>query len=100
VTTATKMTPAEVRDRLREILDVATEYAASESKMRRLAGELLRHEDEWTEGLPHFESAAHSEIKSALVRLMGEEADLDALEICHEVQDAIHVLDFAIERGE
>jgi hypothetical protein len=97
VPTTTKLTPAETRDRLQELLKATTEYAAAESRMKRIAEELEEREDDWTEGLEHFESAVHYEIKAALS--WGQD-DRDGLQVCQDIQDAIDVLTFAIERGE
>jgi hypothetical protein len=97
MTTATKLTPAETRDRLQELLKVATEYAAAELRMNRLAVELKQHEDEWTDDLEQFESAVNGEIMAALS--WGED-DRDGPTICQDIQDAIDVLKFAIERSD
>jgi hypothetical protein len=99
VPTTTKLTPGETRDRLQELLKVATEYGAAESEMKRLAQELGEREDDWTEDLPHFTDAVHYEIRGALAQVMGE-SDKDALGICQEIQDAIDVLTFALDRDD
>jgi hypothetical protein len=98
-TATTKLTPATTRDRLQELLKATTHYAVAEERMRELAAELQKHEDEWTEDLPHFTDAVHYEIKGALAQVMGE-SDIDALGICQEIQDAIDVLTFAINRDD
>jgi len=47
MTTATKLTPADVKTRLEEILSSAVDYAAAEDKMQRLARTLEVSEDDW-----------------------------------------------------
>jgi hypothetical protein len=97
VPTTTKLTPGETRDRLQELLKVATEYAAAESKMERLAAELSEREDDWTDDLDSFGSAVHYEIKAAL---SWDEDDRSGLQICQDIQDAIEVMTFALERND
>jgi hypothetical protein len=97
MTTATKLTMVEVRDRLQELLGAATEYAAAEAKMERLAEELLDHEDDWVQEIDRFSSAVFYEIKSAL---SWGERDESALDTCQGIQDALDVLKFAIEASD
>ena len=96
MTTATALTPAETLARLQELLAAATERAAAEARMDRLAAEFEAHKvGGWAEGLDHFASAVYYEIEGAL---SWHERDDAGLQICEDIQDAIDVLEFAIER--
>jgi hypothetical protein len=97
VPTTTKLTPTETRERLQELLKVAVTHAGAESEMERLKEELEAHEDDWTEDLPYYTDAVHYEIKGAL---SWDEDNRDGLQICQDIQDAIDVLTFAIERDD
>lgn len=97
MTTATALTPAATLARLQELL-AATERAVSEARMDRIAAELEDHKVHgWAEGLDHFAIAVHHEIEGAL----SWHGRCDTgLQICQDVQDAIDVLKFAIERSD
>lgn len=96
---AAKLTPAEIRDRLQELLKAAVDRAAAEARIERLAADLSEHEDDWTEDLPHFESAVCGEIKQAIYDATTSD-EMDAFQRCQSIQDAIDVLTFAIERDD
>jgi hypothetical protein len=99
VPTTTKLTPAEIYDRLGELLKFAVDHAAAESGMERLAADLREHEDDWTEDLPYFQGAVAAEIRQALYNATSDDS-IDALERCQSIQNAIDVLKFAIERDD
>ena len=98
-TATTTPTPAEIRDRLQELLKAAVETAAAESRIERLAADVEKHEDDWTEDRPYFRSAVHGEIKQALYDATTSD-DLDWLSRCQSIQDAIDVLKIAMERDD
>jgi hypothetical protein len=98
VTTATAFTPAETLARLQELLAAATERAAAEARMDRIADEFEDHKVHgWTEGLDHYQSAVYYEIAGAL---SWHERSDTGLQICQDVQDAIDILKLAIERSD
>ncbi len=100
MTTATKLTPADVKTRLEEILSTAVDYAAAEDKMQRLARTLEVSEDDWVMGVDRFGAAVDGQIRAALHDVQHPEEMSDALHICQALQDAIDVLKFAIERSD
>jgi hypothetical protein len=100
MTTATKLTPAEVKTRLEELLSATAEYAAAEAKMQRLAAQLATREDDWIFGVERFGAAVDGQIRAALHDVQHPEEMRDALALCQVVQDAVDVLKFAIERGD
>ena len=98
MTTATALTPGETLARLQALLKVATERAAAELRMEQIAAEFEEHRvGGWTEGLDRLSSAVHEEVEGAL---SWQERDDSALQICQDIQDAIDVLKFAIERSD
>jgi len=98
MTTATALTPGETLARLQELLKVATERAAAELRMEQIAAEFEEHRvGGWAEGLDRLSSAVHEEIEGAL---SWQERNDSALMICQDIQDAIDVLKFAIERSD
>lgn len=50
MTTATKLTPAEMLERLEALLSAAADYAVAEDRIERLAAEIQRHEDDLVDG--------------------------------------------------
>jgi hypothetical protein len=100
VTTATKLTLADVKARLEELLSAATEYAAAEAKMQRLAEKFAAREDDWSLEVDRFGAAVDGQILAALHDVRHPEEMTDALHLCQTVQDAIDVLKFAIERSD
>jgi len=98
MTTATAFTPSETLAVLGELLQAATERAAAELRMEQIAAEFEEHRvGGWTEGLDRLNSAVHEEIEGAL---SWQERNDSALLICQDIQDAIDVLKFAIERSD
>jgi len=100
MTTATKLTPAEVTTRLEELLSAAVDYAAAESRVQRLAEEFAAHEDNWVQGVDRFGAAIDGQIRAALHDLKHPEEMVDANHLCQSVSDALDVFKFAIERSD
>ena len=66
MTTATKLSPAEIGGRLQEVLDAAVDYAAAERRLVTLMADLMEHEDDFVGQLDRHESAVHAAITTAL----------------------------------
>ena len=101
-TTSKALSPAEFRDRLQELLRLASEYALAESRVKTLGRELDEAPtDGLMDDLTSCRDAVLAEIKSALYDVTErEDGGFDALDRCQSVQDAIDVLTFAMERDD
>jgi hypothetical protein len=53
LTTATKLTPAGMLERLEALLSAAADYAGAEDRIERLSAEIREHEDDLVDGLEH-----------------------------------------------
>lgn len=96
MTTATKLTPAELLEQLHDLLDAATRYAAAEAEMDRLGEQIMTRQDDWLAGLDgRYTGAVFGEVRAALT---WGERERDGLQECQDIQDAIDVLKFAMER--
>ena len=93
------LTPAQFREELEGLLQLATEYAALESQLESKALEL-----ELSDWIMEFDSdylsAVGAQVKQALDAAKGESGlpDYFALGICQDIQNALDVLKFALER--
>jgi transposase len=99
--TATALTPAQLLAELQELVRLATQYAALESRIESKAKEL--EESDWIPGIPsRFRKAVYGAIAGALEDAQGGDgsSDFDGLQLCASVQDAIEVLAFAVERDD
>jgi hypothetical protein len=98
--TTTPLTPAELRAGLQERLDLATQYAALESRIESKALELQRSDWEFTQERPfRYMNAVGGELR-CVYDAANQENGYNALDFCQSIQDALDVLDFAIERGD
>ncbi len=100
-TTSKTLSPGQFRDELEALLDLAVDYAALESRIERKEGE-LEHAD-WLMGMgTRYINAVGSEVRGALEGAKGEHehSDFTAVQLCQSIQDAIDVLDFAINRDD
>lgn len=101
-TTSKALSPAEFRDRLQKLLRLASEYAVAESRVKTLGRELDEAPtDGLMDGLTSYRNAVLAEVKSALYDVTeNDDGGFDALQMCQSVQDALDVLNLAIERGD
>jgi hypothetical protein len=107
VTTATvsRPTSADTLKRLEELLSLATEVALAEERLKTAASDPAWDTDGdcLIDAIPYTMSAAtRAEIASALSLAAGQRKCDECptpLEVCQEIQDAIDVLKFAIERS-
>jgi len=100
-TTSKTLSPTQFREELEALLWLAVAYAALEDRIERTAAE-LEHAD-WLMGMgTRYISAVGSEVRGALEDAKGEHghSDFTALQLCQSIQDAIDVLDFAIDRDD
>jgi len=91
VTTATTLTPAQLREELAELLRLATEYAALKSRLESKALELEL--SDWIMELnSDVLSAVGAQVKHALGAAKGESghSDYSALDVCQDIQNARH----------
>ena len=95
--TTTPLTPAELRAGLQELLKLATQYAALESRIESKALELRSSDWEFSDERTSFVNAISGELHGVYDAVNGESKE-DALELCQRIQDTLEVLDFAIER--
>jgi hypothetical protein len=102
MTTATVPRIAELQRALEELLGVAAQYAGLEDRLQRKAAELEAVEWQFAEDRPpSFAAAIEAEVGKALAAAKGESgSELDALDICQQIQDALDVLTFAMERDD
>ena len=101
MTTATTLTAAQLHEELQELLRLATQYAALESRIESKAKGL--EESDWIPGIPsRYGHAVFGAIAAALENAQGEHgnSDFDGLQLCASIQDAIEVLAFAVERDD
>lgn len=94
-------TPAEFRAGLQELSELATRYAALESKIESKATEL--EQSDWFMGMSSgYIEAAEAQVKHALDNSVLERrtSELDALDLCQSIQEALDVFDFAIKRDD
>jgi hypothetical protein len=105
MTTATSdvLSPTELRARLAELLELATKYAALESTIESKAMDLETSDWEFSEErFPRFVNAVSGELRGVFEGARAPEkrpSETDAFDLCQSIQDAIEILDFAIERS-
>jgi hypothetical protein len=103
VATTKPLSPTELRARLLELRDLASQYAALESTIEAKAGELENSDWEFSdERGARFVNAIGGELKGVYWRArtpQERESDTDAFDLCQAVQDALEVLDFAMQRN-
>jgi hypothetical protein len=98
--TTTPLTPAELRAGLEELLELAAQYAALESRIESKALELERSDWEFAEERPvRYMNAVGGELR-CVYDAANKENGYTALDFCQSIQDAIDVLTFAIERDD
>jgi hypothetical protein len=101
MTTTTTLTPAQFREELEGLLELATQYAALESRIESKAMELEL--SDWVmEFDSNFLSAVGAQVKHALDAAKQESghSDYRALDLCQDIDDAITIVKFAIERDD
>lgn len=103
-TTAAMLTPSDVRERLEALLKAATDYAVAEERLNHLAVGLGERDGDVLEdalaGLSNFRHAVVGQVQAACHDALHPEEVTDPLHICQEIQDALEVLTFAIERDD
>jgi hypothetical protein len=97
MTTATKLTPAEMLKLLQDLLNAGVDYATAEHRIETLFAEIREHEDDLVDGLSVFEPAVHAQVMAATRPLTDDMRE--ASMVCDEILEAIEVLRFAIERN-
>jgi hypothetical protein len=101
MTTATTLTPAQFREELEGLLKLAVDYAALESRIESKAKEL--EQLDWImEFDSNFVSAVGAQVREALDAAKGQHgcSDYAALDLCQDIDDAIALVKFAIERDD
>jgi hypothetical protein len=102
VTTATAtLTPAQFREELEQLLQLATQYAALESRIESKALEI--EQADWVaEFDSRFLDAVVAQVRHALNAAKGESGHegYTALDVCQDIQDAVDVLKFAMEKDD
>jgi hypothetical protein len=98
-TTIRKLTAAELLSELNELLSMATEYAALESRIESKVLELERSDWAFSDDAPRrFTNAVSGELKGVFDAARGESSE-NALDLCERIQDAREILELAIERS-
>ena len=101
MTTATTLTPAQFREELEGLLRLATEYATLESRLESKAQE--PELSDWImEFNSDFLSAVGAQVRHALDAAKGESghSDYSALDVCQDIQNALDIVKFAMERDD
>lgn len=99
-TTPTTLTPAQFREELEGLLRLSIEYATLECRLESKAQE-LELSDWIMEFDSDFLSAVGAQVKQALDAAKGESScEYSALDVCQDIQNALDVLKFAMERDD
>lgn len=100
--TTTEVTAREFRADLENLLRLAQDVASAEAKLEAFAEEVKKEEKWWRiRGLPGGRFVPlDASVREALRSALNDHGNSDhyGLEKCQDAQDALDVLDFAIER--
>lgn len=105
MTTATVSTPRDVRERLQALLEATAEYASACERMQAIADELTARDTDVLEEagfapLRHFVPAVRGQVTAACHAATYPEEYGELSQVSREVEEAIEILDLAIERSD